>query len=73
MDPAFPARLRSLRRGAGLTQRQLASRVGVHPVLLSQWETGRCDPPFRRKLELARELGVSSSDVLGTPEMTVRR
>jgi transcriptional regulator with XRE-family HTH domain len=38
-DMAF--RLREQRRGRGLTQAQLADRVGVSRSAIAQWETGR--------------------------------
>lgn len=36
-----PARVRELRQSAGLTQRELAFRLGVKPHTVSTWETGR--------------------------------
>ncbi|WP_406408375.1 helix-turn-helix domain-containing protein [Streptomyces halstedii] len=42
---AFGARLRALRRGAGLTQLQLGQLVGYHHTLISKLESGLREPP----------------------------
>ena len=39
-DDTFPRRLRDARKAAGLTQVELADRVGVHQTRLSQIEGG---------------------------------
>ena len=53
----FPRRLRDARRAAGLTQVELADRVGVHQTRLSQIEGGAAvDLEMRWKLAVA--LGV---------------
>lgn len=36
-----PAELRATRARLGLTQPALAALLGVHPLTVSQWETGR--------------------------------
>jgi transcriptional regulator with XRE-family HTH domain len=35
-----PARIKAIRRRLGMTQRQLAERLGVHVVTVKKWETG---------------------------------
>lgn len=45
-DFAFPAsRLRELREKAGLTQAQLAEKMGVNPDLLNAWENDQLKVP----------------------------
>lgn len=40
----FPARLNAARVAAGLTRRQLAARIGVHPGTVAKWERGEAEP-----------------------------
>ena len=58
----FPERLRSLRKEAQLSQRDLAERIGVDFTYLSKIENGRVEPPSESVLrgiakELAEALG----------------
>ncbi|MCX4681962.1 helix-turn-helix transcriptional regulator [Streptomyces sp. NBC_01433] len=48
----FGRRLRALRRSAGMTQRQLALRVGYHHTLISKLEGGVREPPAGLPLRL---------------------
>ena len=53
----FPERLRSLRRQAGISQRDMADRVGINFTYLSRIENRRSDPPSEAVLRsIAREL-----------------
>ena len=55
-DPLTPALLRDARQAAGLSQRELAARLGVRPVTISEWELGRAEinlPASRIALALA--------------------
>ena len=53
----FPERLRSLRKEAQLSQRDLAERIGVDFTYLSKIENGRVEPPSESVLKgIAREL-----------------
>ena len=56
--------IRSLREGAGLTQRQLAERIGVTDKAVSKWETGRGLPDVTLVEPIARALGVSVAELL---------
>ena len=40
VEPLTPAGLIERRRALGLTQEQLAQRLGVHRVTLTRWESG---------------------------------
>lgn len=57
-------RLRSARRGRGLSLRALADRVGISPSLISQVENGRAKPSVNTLYAMATELGVSLDDLL---------
>lgn len=56
--------IRSLHEGAGLTQRQLAERIGVTDKAVSKWETGRGLPDVTLVEPIARALGVSVAELL---------
>ncbi len=51
--------LRELREAAGLTQLEVAYRLGVTPHTVYMWESGRREPLARVFLRLARLYGVS--------------
>jgi transcriptional regulator with XRE-family HTH domain len=57
-------RLRAERLAHGLSLRELASRLGVSPSLISQVETGRATPSVSTLYAIASELGVSLDDLL---------
>ena len=44
MTPDIPTRLRTARKAAGLTQQQLAERLGVRQSRVSEWERGDHEP-----------------------------
>ncbi len=39
-----PARIKKLRKKLGLTQKELAARLGVHVITVTRWETGAFEP-----------------------------
>jgi len=41
---SFPDRLKAARVAAGLSRRQLAARIGVHPGTVAKWERGEAEP-----------------------------
>ena len=51
--------LRTARNQQGMTQRQLATEVGVSPGLIGQIETSRSRPSVGTLLDIARVLGLS--------------
>lgn len=61
-DATFPSRLRSLRERAGLTQQQLAERVGMARPNLARLERGERAPSWETVLRLAEALGVSTEE-----------
>lgn len=62
-DIMLGARLRAGRRNKGLTLRQLASRVGVSPQLLSQIENGKTVPSVGTLKVVVTELELSMDDM----------
>ncbi len=64
---AFARRLRELRRRAGFSQEELASRVGVSAQAVSKWELALNLPETEVLVPLARLLGVSTDELLLSP------
>lgn len=67
MESAEPARrvgarIAAIRRHRGLTQAQVAARIGRSANALASLERGRTTPPFNTLLLLGRALGVSAGD-----------
>lgn len=58
---AFGKKLKELRMAAGLTQVQLAERVGMHKFGIAQLEQGRYEPTWKNVRAICRALGVSCS------------
>ena len=54
----------SLRKEKGLTQAQLAERLGISDRAVSKWETGRSMPDSSIMLELCDILGITVNDLL---------
>lgn len=59
-------RVRELRKKHGLSQSQLAEKLGVHQTAVSQWETGRTDPDIECARKMASIFDVSLDALLGT-------
>jgi DNA-binding XRE family transcriptional regulator len=55
-------KLKQLREAAGLTQEELAARVGLNRVTLARFESGARAPSWPTVLDLADALGVSCED-----------
>ena len=56
--PADPERVRTAIRQAGLTQKQMADRLGVHFTLLSKWLNESREMDWPTLTRIAIELGV---------------
>ena len=56
--------IREKRRESGLTQKQLAERIGVTVKAVSRWETGASEPSTTNLLALAKLYGVSAGELL---------
>src|ERR1051325_3457391 len=67
--PPLALRLAMLRKDAGLSQVQLAAKIGVHASNIAFWELSGTPPRGEVLPALARELGVSVDELLGvTPQ-----
>lgn len=53
--------LKSKREELGLTQRQLAKKIGVTTTSISQWESDRRNPRFVRLQQLKKALGIETT------------
>ncbi len=60
-------RIRAERARRGLSLRGLARSVGLSPSLISQIETGKCQPSVSTLYAITTALGVSVQDVFGDP------
>ena len=54
----FPARLKAARIAAGLSRRQLAARIGVHPATVAEWERGKARPVPKLRTRLRAQLAI---------------
>lgn len=61
----FPLRLRRLRTDHGLTQTELAKRIGISRDTLSRYELGKLDPGSADICRVADYFGVSTDYLLG--------
>lgn len=57
----------SLRKAAGLSQEELAERVGVHLNTISQWENGIYIPKTPKLKKLAEALNITEAELLNGP------
>lgn len=58
-------RLRQLREAAGLTQIQLALRVGVTQGTIANWERGARRPQLENLVRISNILGCGVDELLG--------
>ena len=66
----FGERVKAVRMGAGLTQEQFASRIGVTRQAVSNWENGRNLPDIEVVMPISRTFGVSLDElILGGQDM----
>ena len=52
--PIWSQQLKAFRRSAGLTQTELASKLGITKKTVAEWEQGRQEPSARRYVQLAK-------------------
>ena len=64
MPDNFGARLKALRKKAGLTQEKLADLIGVHETTIRRWENNGDSPRAEDISSIAKALGVSEADLL---------
>ena len=61
-------RLRSARRSAGLTQKQLAEALDVEAITVSRWERGVTTPSLNRLGRIAEITQTTVSDLVRAPD-----
>jgi transcriptional regulator with XRE-family HTH domain len=65
MSESFGQRLQSLRRAKGVTQRELAGRVGVDFSYISKMENDRLPPPAAETVvRICEALGIAPDELL---------
>lgn len=64
---AIGQRIRTARRQAGMTQRQLGRKIGVSGVSISDWERGVSQPTALSLWQLANVIGKSATYFLPVP------
>lgn len=62
---AVGARIKAMRKKIGLTQAQVAQRLGIASQSVTNYEAGKTDPSIRNLISLAAVLGVSTDYLLG--------
>lgn len=62
----FADRLKQARKDSGMTQKELAKRVGMNYRLISRYEQGTMEPSVGRAIKMAEVLGFSPYDKPGT-------
>ncbi|MBR3684995.1 MAG: helix-turn-helix transcriptional regulator [Clostridia bacterium] len=60
----FAENLKSLRKSKGLTQKELADKVGVDQRTISAWEKGICEPGFQMLAHLCEIFGETFDSIL---------
>ena len=63
---SFAWNLKTLRTDAGLTQGELAKRIGVSQKTVSSWETGRTDPVMKDIVNICKALDCSMDKLTDT-------
>lgn len=61
-------RLRAARRGAGLTQKQLAEVLEVEPITVSRWERDVTTPSLARLRRIAQVTETTVGDLVRAPD-----
>lgn len=66
MNINFAQRLKGLREMSGLTQSELALKIGCDPSAIARFEAGRREPNLENLTKLVKALGVAADVLLGT-------
>ena len=65
MENKVGIRIRELRKRAGMTQAELAAKIGVTASTVGMYEQGRREPDSAKLVELCNIFGVSVDHLLG--------
>lgn len=57
--------LKEFRKKAGLTQQELATKIGIAQTQITKWETGFAEPSLRWIRKIADALGVTQQELIG--------
>jgi transcriptional regulator with XRE-family HTH domain len=60
---SFPLQLKAARIAAGLTRRQLAAQIGVHPGTVAEWERGEARPVKALRERIEAFVGVAVDEL----------
>jgi len=63
----FPLIIKELRENKGLSQEQLAKKIGFSGSTIGMWESGQRKPRFEQIGKIADFFGVSADCLLGRP------
>ena len=58
-------RLRQVRESRGISQSELARRLGINPTQINRYENGLTDPSLQQIIRIGNELGVTIDYLLG--------
>ena len=61
-------KLKEIRENRGLTQKELADKIGVKSYIISNWEQKRTEPDIKALEDLSNVLNVSIDFLLGIEE-----
>lgn len=64
MEIKFAKNLKDLRTAKGITQKQLATTLGVDQRTVSAWENGVCEPSFDLLLKLCQFFNETFDEIL---------
>lgn len=59
-------KIKELRKEAGLTQAELASKIGVNTVTLSRYETGNRNPKLDKLIKISKVFDIKLEELLPT-------
>ena len=60
----FGQKMQKVRQSAGITQEELAARLGMHRTYIGLIERGERNPTIRTLYKIAKALKVAASDLL---------
>lgn len=61
-------KIKELRKAAGMTQTELAARLGISPSAVGMYEQGRREPDREMIIKLCTVFGVSSDSLIGNAQ-----
>ena len=65
-------RIKQARKAKGLTQEELAEKLGCTKQSIAQYEKGRRSPKIDGLIKIAESLNIPTSDLLGEPRPTTQ-